>query len=42
MIEILAHVTTQEAPLGVATFVAGMATGIAVSAAVFYKFFRSR
>jgi len=41
-ISLLAHVTPNDAPAGVAVFLAGVGTGIGLSMAAYWKFFRSR
>ena len=42
MISVLAHVTPQEYPAGVALFLAGIGVGVGLSVAVYLWRFRSR
>ena len=38
----LAHITSHDVPAGLAMFLAGLGTGVGLSAAVYWRFFRSR
>ena len=41
-IQLVAHVTPNEFPAGVAMFLAGVGTGVGLSMAVYWRFYRSR
>ena len=42
MLALLAHVTPSEYPAGLAMFLAGLGTGLGLSVAAYWGFFRSR